>query len=41
MALMQKHRRKERHTGGGNHSIGFAIYKVPKKVYPGLYQSII
>uniref|UniRef100_A0A8C6YDN5 Calpain catalytic domain-containing protein n=1 Tax=Naja naja TaxID=35670 RepID=A0A8C6YDN5_NAJNA len=28
VALMQKHRRKERHAGGDMHTIGFAVYEV-------------
>ncbi|KAM4771922.1 calpain-11 [Rhinophrynus dorsalis] len=29
VALMQKHRRKERKAGGDMHTIGFAVYEVP------------
>ncbi|XP_048339303.1 calpain-11 [Sphaerodactylus townsendi] len=29
VALMQKHRRKERQAGGDMHTIGFAVYEVP------------
>ncbi|XP_034620741.1 calpain-11 [Trachemys scripta elegans] len=31
VALMQKHRRKERKVGGDMHTIGFAVYEVPEE----------
>ncbi|XP_066474707.1 calpain-11 [Tiliqua scincoides] len=31
VALMQKHRRKERRVGGDMHTIGFAVYEVPEE----------
>ncbi|XP_024049532.1 calpain-11 [Terrapene carolina triunguis] len=31
VALMQKHRRKERKMGGDMHTIGFAVYEVPEE----------
>ncbi|XP_038617179.1 calpain-11 [Tachyglossus aculeatus] len=32
VALMQKHRRRERRVGGDMHTIGFAIYEVPEEL---------
>ncbi|XP_005489750.1 calpain-11 [Zonotrichia albicollis] len=31
VALMQKHRRRERRVGGDMHTIGFAVYEVPEE----------
>lgn len=35
VALMQKHRRKERRVGGDMHTIGFAVYEVSLLISPG------
>uniref|UniRef100_A0A8B9G3B1 Calpain 11 n=1 Tax=Amazona collaria TaxID=241587 RepID=A0A8B9G3B1_9PSIT len=37
VALMQKHRRRERRVGGDMHTIGFAVYEVPEEVRPDVH----
>uniref|UniRef100_A0A8C5SQ85 Calpain-1 catalytic subunit n=1 Tax=Laticauda laticaudata TaxID=8630 RepID=A0A8C5SQ85_LATLA len=37
VALMQKHRRKERHAGGDMHTIGFAVYEVTPDGFLGCH----